>query len=173
MEQEIIETVLKEILDEIKLIHYENLSNQKCAKELKNKIQSPEESLIPFEMKLDFTAKKIERIINEQPKNVVRKIQILLFPETGAREYYRLVFGRLFFWLMMFLLATYLFSLGLQFVDSWKDIEKTKMKLFCTIHYPFNQKLPTKLIDSITIVASLVMCILMKKSTSGISIEYK
>ncbi len=138
MEQEIIETVLKEILDEIKLIHYENLSNQKCAKELKNKIQnleeklllikiqSPEESLIPFEMKLDFTAKKIERIINEQPKNVVRKIQILLFPETGAREYYRLVFGRLFFWLMMFLLATYLFSLGRQFVDSWKDIEKTK-----------------------------------------------
>lgn len=138
MEQEIIETVLKEILDEIKLIHYENLSNQKCAKELKNKIQnleeklllikiqSPEESLIPFEMKLDFTAKKIERIINEQPKNVVRKIQILLFPETGAREYYRLVFGRLFFWLMMFLLTTYLFSLGRQFVDSWKDIEKTK-----------------------------------------------
>jgi hypothetical protein len=57
-------------------------------------------------------------IIEEQPKNITKNFRILLFPEHNAREYYKVVFGRLLFWMMIFLIATYLFSLGKQFIDS-------------------------------------------------------
>ncbi|HEV8083392.1 MAG TPA: hypothetical protein VGP55_09335 [Chitinophagaceae bacterium] len=141
MEPEIIETVLKEILEEIKIIHQENAEKENYTTDLKNKIQSLENALymqetklsqinlLRLQLQLESKAKMIEKTIREQPKNITRKIQILLFPETGAREYYRLVFGRLFFWMMMILLATYMFSLGKQFIDNWKDVTERKNEL--------------------------------------------
>ncbi len=141
MEPEIIETVLKEILEEIKIIHRENAEKENYTGELKEKIQSlekalhmqgtdaPKINLLPFQLQLDSGIKHIEKIVREQPKNVIRKIQILLFPETGAREYYRLVFGRLLFWMMIFLFATYMFSLGKQFIDNWRDVKEIRYKV--------------------------------------------
>jgi hypothetical protein len=141
MEPEIIETVLKEILDEIKMIHQENEEKDKYAADIEDKIQSlekalyiqeikpPEINLLPLQLQLDSSTKNIEKTIREQPKNISRKIQILLFPESGAREYYRLVFGRLLFWMMMFLLATYMYSLGKQFIDNWKEVTERKNEL--------------------------------------------
>ncbi|MEP7232108.1 MAG: hypothetical protein ABI691_17735 [Ginsengibacter sp.] len=140
MEPEIIETVLKEILEEIKIIHQENAEKEKFTGELKEKIQSlekalyaqakpPEINLLPVQLQLDSGIKNIEKIVQEQPKNITRKIQILLFPERGAREYYRIIFGRLFFWLLMFLFATYMFSLGKQFIDNWKEVTERKNEL--------------------------------------------
>ena len=141
MEDEIIETVLKEILDEIKMIHQQNAEREKDTEDIKKKIQSIEEkllspetkspqiNLLPLQLQLESDIKKIERIFNEQPKNVIYKKQILLFPEYRAREYYKLVFGRLLFWMMMFLLAFYLFSLGRQFIDNWKEIRQKEIIL--------------------------------------------
>src|SRR5664279_5638814 len=98
MEDEIIETVLKEILDEIKIIHKQNVDRKKYEEDFNNKVQSIEKKLLSIETKssdfnllqlqLESYAKKIERIINDQPKNIIHKKQILLFPEYGAREYY-------------------------------------------------------------------------------------
>jgi len=139
MEDEIIETVLKEILDEIKIIHEQNLDRKKSEEDFKNKIQLIEKKLLSIESKtssinllqvqLETNVKRMEKIINEQPKNIIHKKQILLFPEYGAREYYKLVFGRLLFWMMMFLLAFYLFSLGKQFIDSWKEVKLREMTI--------------------------------------------
>ncbi len=140
MEPEIIETVLKEILEEIKIIRQENAEKEKFTRDITDKIQSlekmlsaqikpPEINLLPVQVQLDSGIKNIEKTIQEQPKNIIRKTQILLFPETGAREYYRLVFGRLFFWMMMFLLATYMFSLSKQFIDNWKEVTERKNEL--------------------------------------------
>ncbi len=146
MEDEIIETVLKEILDEIKIIHEQNVERKKYEEDFKNKVQSIEKKLLSLEtkspginllqMQLESNAKKIESIINEQPKNIIHKKRILLFPEYGAREYYKLVFGRLIFWMMMFLLAFYLFSLGKQFIDDWKEIRQKEI----TIQYENSNK---------------------------------
>lgn len=44
MENEIIETVLKEILDEIKIIHEQNLDRKKSEEDFKNKVQSIEKN---------------------------------------------------------------------------------------------------------------------------------
>ncbi len=139
MEDEIIETVLKEILDEIKIIHEQNLDRKKSEEDFKNKIQLIEKKLLSIESKtssinllqvqLETNVKRMEKIINEQPKNIIHKKQILLFPEYGPREYYKLVFGRLLFWMMMFLLAFYLFSLGKQFIDSWKEVKLREMTI--------------------------------------------
>lgn len=140
MEPEIIETVLKEILEEIKIIHQENAGKEKSTGELKDKIHSLEKilytqgkpseiNLSHVQLQLDSGIKNIVKIVREQPKSITRKIQILFFPETGAKEYYRLVFGRLLFWMMMILLATYMFSLGKQFIDSWKDVTERKNEL--------------------------------------------
>lgn len=136
MEQEIIETVLGEILEEIKIIRRENAVRERYAEELKNNVESFEEkltsikiktqeiNLLPLQLQLEASAQKIEKIINEQPKNLIHKKQILLFPETGAREYYGLVFGRLLFWMTIILIASYLFTLGKQFIDNWKEVKK-------------------------------------------------
>ncbi len=141
MESEIIETVLKEILEEIRIIHQENAEKENYAADIRDKIQllekalyrqeikQPEINLLPLQLQLDSSTKSIGKAIREQPKNVIRKIQILLFPESGAREYYGLVFGRLFFWMMMFLLATYMFSLAKQFIDNWKEVTERKNEL--------------------------------------------
>ncbi len=140
MEPEIIETVLKEILEEIKIIHQKNAEKEEYTRDIKDKIQSlekilytqskpPKIDLSPLQLKLDSGIKNIENIVREQPKNVTRKIQILLFPDTGAREYYRLVFGKLFCWMLTILLATYMFSLGKLFIDNWKEATEKKNEL--------------------------------------------
>ena len=77
-----------------------------------------------------FTA-QLQATVMSQPKSIVRQFRILLFPEQNAGKYYRLVFGRLLFWMMIFLLATYLFALSKHFIDNWavikeKQLEKTQ-----------------------------------------------
>lgn len=140
MESEIIETVLKEILDEIKMIHQENAGKEKYAEDLNNKIQSAEGKLQSIkqrlvvisesQLQLESATQRMEKIIKELPRNVIHKKQILLFPEYGPREYYRIVFGRIIFWIMMFLLAFFLFSLGKQFINSWKEIKEMQYNTY-------------------------------------------
>jgi hypothetical protein len=136
MENEIIRTVLTEILDELKGIRDENLIKEKSVEELKvilrsveekitsAKLNSPGISLLSLQTELTKHYENIRDIINEFPKSIVHRKQILLFPETGLREYYRLVFGRVFFWLFISLCATYLFALGKQSVDNWKEVKQ-------------------------------------------------
>jgi hypothetical protein len=38
-----------------------------------------------------------------QTKNITRQFRVLLFPNSNAREYYRIVFGRLLFWMVIIL----------------------------------------------------------------------
>lgn len=80
-------------------------------------------------MQLEANTKLVEKIIKEQPKNVIHKKQILLFPEYGTWEYYKFVFGKLLFWMMMFLLASYLFSLGKLFINNWKEVRIREMTI--------------------------------------------
>lgn len=60
---------------------------------------------------------QMKKIVEDQPKNVVRQFRLLLFPEMYADNYYRIVFGRLLFWMMIFIVATYLFMLSKQVIE--------------------------------------------------------
>jgi hypothetical protein len=66
---------------------------------------------------------RIREMVGSQPKNVTRNFRLLLFPEAYAETYYRIVFGRLLFWMMIFVLTTYMFKLGAQAIESSRLIK--------------------------------------------------
>lgn len=146
MDEEIIKPVLLEILYEIKTIQEEIMHHETYDDELKNKVQLIEKKLVTIRMLSDDTSimvyeidsylEKIEKLIKEQPKEIIHKRQILLFPEYNPESYYKLVFGKIPFWMLMFLLAYFLFSLGRQFIDNWRDIRKQEIIMKVQDSYP-------------------------------------
>ncbi len=72
---------------------------------------------------------RLQQTIEAQPKTVTKEYRVLLFPEYGAQEYYRIVFGRVIFWMVIVLAATYLFVLGKQAIEKWSVINKEQIEL--------------------------------------------
>ncbi|MNE91835.1 hypothetical protein D3C80_1894970 [compost metagenome] len=62
-------------------------------------------------------------MIGRQPKSIVRKIQILLFPEQDAKLFYKIVFGRWFLWLVIMVALSNLYNWGIHYSDNSKEIE--------------------------------------------------
>jgi len=58
-----------------------------------------------------------------QPKNIVRKFQILLFPEQDAKLFYKVVFGRWFLWLTIMLLFVNVYKFSIHWSDNQKEIQ--------------------------------------------------
>lgn len=65
----------------------------------------------------------IKLMIGTQPKSIVRKFQILLFPEQDAKLFYRVVFSRWFLWLAIMLFLTNLYKWGIHYSDNQKEIK--------------------------------------------------
>lgn len=123
MENEIIETVLTEILEEQK---QGNLLSQKNAQFLADQIlilkQVEEKSALQNEELKNFFITKMEALSSQlasHAKPVKREFRILLFPEHGTTEYYKVVFGRILFWLVIICIAKYAYLLG----DKWLTAE--------------------------------------------------
>ena len=62
-------------------------------------------------------------IVDSQPKNVVRKVQVLLFPEQNTALYCRIVFGRWVFWLVVMLCITDLYKWAIHWSDNQKELQ--------------------------------------------------
>ena len=136
METEIIESVLKEILEEQKaglqvsrelFAVIDKLTDQ--MEGVHEKLEQQKAAAPPADIKLvqaivSTGIRQIQQIVETQPKNVVRQFRLLLFPEQFAEQYYRIVFGRLLFWMTIFLLSTYLFVLGKQGLQSWERVQE-------------------------------------------------
>jgi hypothetical protein len=140
MDNEIMESVLTEILEEQKLA-------AGATQELGTSIKALAGQVDSFQKKLDqqkviappINTKvvqeivtdgilKIQQTVTSQPKTVTKNFRLLLFPEMYADNYYRIVFGRLLFWMMIFLIATYLFVLGKQGIESWQIVKGTEVE---------------------------------------------
>lgn len=65
----------------------------------------------------------IKLLIGTQPKSIVRKFQILLFPEQDAKLFYKVVFSRWFLWLAIMLFLTNLYKWGIDYSDNQKEIK--------------------------------------------------
>ncbi len=65
-------------------------------------------------------ASRIEPIASQQPKAVIRKFQILLFPEQDAKLFYKIVFGR---WFLLVVVSLFIMSLY-RFSIHWSDNKK-------------------------------------------------
>ena len=62
-------------------------------------------------------------IVDSQPKNVVRKVQVLLFPEQDTALYCKIVFGRWVFWLVVMLCITDLYKWAIHWSDNQKELQ--------------------------------------------------
>ena len=71
----------------------------------------------PIATAIDSGLDKIKSTIEAQPKSITKQFRVLLFPEYNAMEYYKLVFGRVLFWMLMFLIVTYLYLLAKMFIE--------------------------------------------------------
>jgi hypothetical protein len=129
LETEILQTVLTELLQEFKEVKQQQVETAKALLEMRNKVAGFEQKLTdvkivtpsvnvqPLTIAIDNGLDKIKSTIEAQPKSITKQFRIMLFPEYGTMEYYKLVFGRVLFWMLMFLIATYLYLLGREFIE--------------------------------------------------------
>ena len=128
MEKEIIETVLTEMLEELKELRKLNIENANVAMENGNRLSSIEKKFgnnkitEPYintqhlERIIFLEMEKINAKIDQKPPPVRREFRILLFPEYNTKEYYRIVFGRILFWLVLLVIAKYLYLLANEWI---------------------------------------------------------
>ena len=161
MDSEIIETVLTEILDELKQSNLLNKENNQALAENKNMLISIEKKLEskdsikpilntrPLEQIISRGIDNISTMIDKRPDKPSREFRILLFPEHNATEYYRIVFGRIIFWLVMLVIAKYFYILGTEWISKNSEYQKYKKaweSLYQQQGKP-NQKMMQRLID--------------------------
>ena len=70
----------------------------------------------------------IKYMIGRQPKSIVRKFEILIFPEQDAKLFYKIVFGRWFLWLTIMLALGNLYNWGIDYNDNNKEIEMQQIQ---------------------------------------------
>jgi hypothetical protein len=131
MELEIVETVLNDMLEEQKAGNQLNRELIENVKVLAGRVEGFEEKLThqkviaqpadtkPLEKIVASGMAEISGIVENQPKKVIKQVRLLLFPETNAGQYYKIVFGRLMPWALGLILATYGFNLGKRFIERW------------------------------------------------------
>ena len=162
METEIIETVLTEILAELKQSNLINKGNNLAIIENKNRLISIEKKLEskdsttplvntqPLEQIISTSMNNISALIDRKQEKGKREFRILFFPEHNTKEYYRVVFGRIIFWLVILVIAKYSYILGSEWIN--KDYENQKFKKAWKNLYEqqdkANKKMMQKLIDS-------------------------
>jgi len=88
-----------------------------------------------------------------QPKNLIRKFQILLFPEQDAKLFYKVVFGRWFLMLVIMLFIVNLYKFSIHWSDNQKEIklqqlENDKVKKAWSYLYIQQGKAVKRLMDS-------------------------
>lgn len=121
MEKEIIETVLIEILDEQKqtnlLIENNNKLLQNFDEKLKKQQDIHKDAIL-------IRLNSIMEQLSTHSKPVKKEFRILLFPEQGTVNYYKVVFGRIFFWLVILCITKYAYLLGDKWVSKSLEINK-------------------------------------------------
>ena len=63
-------------------------------------------------------------IVGTKPQPVVKKFQILLFPERDAKLFYKIVFGRWFLFLVLMLLIVNLYKFSIHWSDNQREIQR-------------------------------------------------
>jgi hypothetical protein len=82
----------------------------------------------PIEAILQKGFLDIKFMIGRQPKSIIRKFQILLFPEQDAKLFYKIVFGRWFLWLVIMVALNNLYNWGIHYNDNSKEIEMQQIQ---------------------------------------------
>jgi hypothetical protein len=77
-------------------------------------------------MKKGITDMKLT--VGTKPQPVVKKFQILLFPEQDAKLFYKIVFGRWFLFLVLMLLIINLYNFSVHWSDNQKEVQREQLE---------------------------------------------
>lgn len=135
LERETLELVLEEFTQEQKTNnqHIEALINAvknvgdkidtfKKDHEIEKVVSEPLD-IKPIEAILQKGFQDMKFTIGRQPKSIIRKFQILLFPEQDAKLFYKIVFGRWFLWLAIMVALSNLYNWGIHNSDNRKEVQ--------------------------------------------------
>lgn len=135
-----LELVLKEILEEQQKANQLGADQVSAINQLANRVDSFNEKLEnqpiisppvatkPIEDVLQIWISKMEMIVGNQPKNVVKKTQILLYPEQHADLFYKVIFWG---WVPIFavmLLINKVHNFAIHQSDNNKEIKLEELK---------------------------------------------
>lgn len=67
-------------------------------------------------------------MLGSQPKNIIRKFQILLFPEQDAKLFYKIVFGRWFLMIVIALFILNVYNWGIHYTNTQKEIKLQQLE---------------------------------------------
>jgi hypothetical protein len=133
-DKETLIVVMEEFTQELKLLN-QNIGDLIAAgntntgklDEIKKDIGKPQEPVATqgdtfVKMALKEIAKRLDKL-ERQPQSIVKKFQVLLFPEQDAKLFYKIVFGRWLVWLTVMLAINKIYNLGIHYSDVQKSIQ--------------------------------------------------
>lgn len=166
IEKESIELVLEEFAEDQKLYHKTVTDLVTAVNGLTDRVKQMEVKLEnPPGITVSADTRPIQEIVKKglidarlmvagQPKNIVRKFQILLFPEQDAKLFYKAVLGRWLLFLVIMFFLTNLYKFSVHWIDSKKDtklrqLENDRITKAWNALYDQQGKQNKKLMDSI------------------------
>ena len=144
MNKKVIETVLTELLDEIKEIRTEQTLNDKAVElysEAINhfedllkqiKITCPPPDIAPLVQLVNTRFKEIEKVVAEKPVNVIHKKQILFYPEGDGQNFVKFISDRFLRYLTIVGGICLIAWIGLYF---WKQNSENERMKYCLYWY--------------------------------------
>lgn len=84
--------------------------------------------IVPLKVTLDKGILDLKAALGERPQPIVRKLQVLLFPEQDARLFYKIVFSRWLMWLVVMLLLNNAYKWGVHYIDVQKQIRSEQVQ---------------------------------------------
>ncbi|GAA0882177.1 hypothetical protein GCM10009120_07740 [Sphingobacterium siyangense subsp. cladoniae] len=139
MDKETLEIVLEDFTSEQKLTN-QNINDLTTAvntntgklEEIKKEISNPQAPAISEGDAFGKMAlKEVVRLrqqLERQQQSIVRKFQILLFPEQDAKTFYRIVFGRWLLYLCIMLAINRIYLWGVHHSDNLKAVQVEQLE---------------------------------------------
>jgi hypothetical protein len=102
-------------------------------RELKEKIDNPKPVIVTADTRsmrevVNKGITDIKLIVGSKPQPIIRKIQLLLFPEQDAKLFYKIVFGRWFLYLVLMLSITCLYKFSVHWSDNQEQIQQKELE---------------------------------------------
>jgi len=102
-------------------------------RELKEKIDNPKPVIVTADTRsirevVNKGITDIKLIVGSKPQSIIKKVQILLFPEQDAKLFYKIVFGRWFLYLVLMLSITCLYKFSVHWSDNQKEAQQKELE---------------------------------------------
>jgi hypothetical protein len=93
------------------------------------KVTAPPVDTLPIKTLIETGINTMKKVVENQPKSVIRQVRLLFFPDVDTAKYYRIVFGRLIFWMVIILALLFLFALGQEWIERPSSVSEKRFEM--------------------------------------------